>query len=489
MRLMPGVSFAARYVIQGRVRDSRLYREVPAIDALSDEPVMLWLVRQRFLPTPHAQARFLAEAGRLHRVKLDGTVHVNDAGVDGENVYVAVPDLRPKSPTVPQLEHGRGIAAALGMAAQVAPILDRAHLADVIHGYLCMRDLVFLRDRVMLGGAGLWRMLERVPLVESLSDEHSLSPEARVGGIVTAKSDVYGFAALCARFVLGIGAMEGSLLAELELRLPRLAVALGPALSEDPEERPSTCRAVLEALESAFLPVKARGTVPPLRADSAVIGAFGGAFRGRAQTLSGTGVPAPAPFPRAPSSQPVAMSAVAPTAPMQPMSVSVPAVGAAAARSIRSSAPMQAQPRVPTVPPPPASPRASTLPGVARESVMPPATPANVPTPMPPTARASSQPIVRQQQLPSRASTVPPPPARFARASSTPPVGGIAPPVPTGTTPDELDAALAALDSFASFDDAFGELPLDKDGSLPDTLREKISLPPPHAPAPPPRGR
>ena len=121
MRLMPGVSFAARYVIQGRVRDSRLYREVPAIDALADEPVMLWLVRQRLLPSPHAQARFLAEAGRLHRLKLDGTVAVNDAGVDGENVYVAVPDLRRRSPTAPQLEHGRGIAAALAMASQIAP--------------------------------------------------------------------------------------------------------------------------------------------------------------------------------------------------------------------------------------------------------------------------------------------------------------------------------------------------------------------------------
>jgi hypothetical protein len=413
MRLMPGVSFAARYVIQGRVRDSRLYREVPAIDALADEPVMLWLVRQRLLPSAHAQARFLAEAGRLHRLKLDGTVPVSDAGVDGENVYVAVPDLRRRSPTAPQLEHGRGIAAALAMASQIAPVLDRAHAENVVHGYLCLRDLVFLRDRVLLTGVGLWRMLERVPLCESLADEPSLSPEARAAGTVTARSDVYGFAALCARFVLGVGAIEGGLLAELELRLPRLAVALAPALADNPAERPSTCKDVLEALENAFLPVRARGTLPPASPRPVVIGTMGGAFRPTAPAP----VAPPPVFPRAPSSPPVPVAL------------------------------------------------AMRTPGFAQQVT----------------------PLSRQTvQLP------PPPPRRLPSIAPLPPVApaeaDTAPGLVIGTSPDELDAALAALEATVDvpFEDFLG-IDGGRERGLPDTLREKIKLGPPHAPAPPPR--
>ncbi len=434
MRLVPGVSFAARYVIQGRVRDSRLYREVPAIDALADEPVMLWLIRQRLLPSPHAQARFLAEAGRLHRLRIDGTVGVNDAGVDGENVYVAVPDLRPRSPTVPQLEHGRGIAAALGMASQIAPVLDRAHDANVIHGYLCMRDLVFLRDRVMLTGAALWRMLERVPLVEALADEHSLSPEARSAGTVTAKSDIYGFAALCARFVLGIGAMEGSLLGELELRLPRLAVALAPALADDPAQRPDSCRAVLEALESAFLPVKARGTLPPapahMHARPAVIGALTGPFRPLTQPPSGPIAP-PVVFPRARSSPPMASMSSGPVA--------------RASSSVSFSSSPAARATVMLPPPPPAK----------RTPLV--AAPAHTPAPVAPPPQPAPLSIVADARQ--------------------------------GTTPDELDAALAALEATMDvpLDDLIAPLDVRTDPALPDTLREKIKLPPAHASAPPPR--
>ncbi len=278
MRLSPGVSFAARYVIQGRVRDSRLYREVPAIDALADEPVMLWLIRQRLLPSPQAQARLLAEAGRLHRLKTDGLLGVLDAGMDGDNVYVAVPDLRRRAPTMPQLEHGRGLTAALSVARQLAPLLDRAHAQNVTHGFLCVRDLIFLRERVVLAGAGLWRMFDRAPLLEQLADEPTLAAEARTGGTVTPRTDVYGFAAILARFVLGVGGEGGGLLTELEIRMPRIALALTTALSDAAEDRPSSCGAVLEAFEKAAAPMaraasplpqalvltpRARGTLPP----------------------------------------------------------------------------------------------------------------------------------------------------------------------------------------------------------------------------------
>jgi hypothetical protein len=111
-----------------------------------------------------------------------------------------------------------------------------------------------------------------------------------------------------------------------------------------------------------------------------------------------------------------------------------------------------------------------------------------------PVARASSEssgmPLLRQTV------TLPPPPPR--RLPSIAPLPSPAPVAPEevdttpglviGTTPDELDAALAALE--ATMDVPFEDFlapDAQRDGKLPETLREKIKLGPPHAPAPPPR--
>src|SRR5205809_475465 len=118
MPLLPGISFATRYVIQGRVRDGRLCRDAPAIDALGD---------------------------------------------------------------------------------QLAPILDGAHAHGLVHGYLCARDVLLLRGRVILAGTGLWRMFDRHALADTLIGELGLAPEARSGLPTTPAADVYSMAALCAQ--------------------------------------------------------------------------------------------------------------------------------------------------------------------------------------------------------------------------------------------------------------------------------------------------
>ncbi len=250
------------------------------------------LIHARLAGEPEFRARFLREAKALMAFTHKGAVSLRDFGEHEGGLYMAM-DLAPGEPLSAVLERDGSLpqTRVLELARQVLACLDEAHETGLVHRDLKPDNLLVERradgaERVRILDFGIAKLLDERAAATgkltstgvSLGTPHYMSPEQDAGDPVDGRSDIYSFAAVLYEAVSGRRPIEAETIRKLRYRIqmepppplaPRaegrvsepFAAAIMAALAKEPDERPATAQAFLEALEEG-----AR-TAPPRVAD------------------------------------------------------------------------------------------------------------------------------------------------------------------------------------------------------------------------------
>ncbi len=240
--------------------------------------------------------RFAREAQYAASLHHPNIVSLYAAGEDHGVHYMAmqyVPggDLRELLGREGQLHPDRAVA----LLRQVADALDAAHAAGILHRDLkpenvliAPRDAVEAEDHCYLTDFGLSKNSSQDSVALTAKGSyvgtfHYTAPEMIIGTEVDHRVDVYSLGCLLYQALIGEPPFPGS--REVEVlhahlreppprvsdRRPELPPALdaviAAAMAKEPDERPDTCRAVIEAAAAAIAGVQIAvpSAAPPLR--------------------------------------------------------------------------------------------------------------------------------------------------------------------------------------------------------------------------------
>jgi len=237
-----------RYRILASVRTTPIYREVLALDLRERREVTLWVIEPSLAGDPATQKRFMMAARACQKANLPGTMQVVGGGVARGMTYLVVAPNGADCLRVRLLRWRpttRDIASIVG---QLATTVSAAHDKGLFHGLLTARDVLLFGDRVMLAGVGMWSGLAGRPVIAALRHESSgLAPEARAGGTIGPRSDIYSVAAIAAEM---LHVSTGASLTELRHNgwNPLLVEALDRALAHGTNARPPSLAGLQTAL-------------------------------------------------------------------------------------------------------------------------------------------------------------------------------------------------------------------------------------------------
>jgi hypothetical protein len=237
-----------RYRILSTVRLTPVYREVLALDLRERREVTLWVIEPALAGDAVTQKRFMLSARESMDANVPGAVRVVGGGVARGITYLAVAPPGSDCLRVRLLRwrpSAREIASIVG---QLAGTISAAHEQGRCHGLLSARDVLLNGDRVSVAGVGMWTALARRPLLAALRHENpALAPEARAGGKIGQRADIYSVAAIAAEM---LHVSTGASLTELRERgwNPLLVEAIDRALAHGMNARPHTLAGLQTAL-------------------------------------------------------------------------------------------------------------------------------------------------------------------------------------------------------------------------------------------------
>ncbi len=242
------------------------------------------------LPTraasPETRQRFLREARAAAAVEHDHIVHINQVGEDHGVPYLAMPLLKGESLDDRMKRPGRlPISEVLRVGREIAEGLGAAHERGLIH-----RDIkpanVWLegsRSRVKILDFGLARAAaDRATLTQAgaiVGTPAYMAPEQARSGSIDARADLFSLGCVLYRLATGEMPFRGAdtlaVLASLSLDDPpppcRVQPEVPPALSDlimhllakNPQDRPPSARAVIEAIRAIEAGNVPSTTLPP----------------------------------------------------------------------------------------------------------------------------------------------------------------------------------------------------------------------------------
>ena len=277
------VARIGKYELEEKIGQGSFGVVYTARDTELDREVALKILNPSHHGDREALHRFLREARAAARIAHPGIVTVHDCGrctpEGGEELaYIAMELLRGESVTARLDRCGRmRPEEAAEVARQVASALEAAHRAEVLHRDL-KPDNVFLvpdpavpsGERVKVLDFGLAKIgcSRHTELGSVFGTPLYMSPEqCRSSGMIDARSDIYALGCILFELVTGRAPFEGVIYAVIEHHLheaaPRastLAPAMPPALDEliaqmlekEPDDRPASMAAVVNALEEVL---------------------------------------------------------------------------------------------------------------------------------------------------------------------------------------------------------------------------------------------
>jgi hypothetical protein len=238
-----------RYRILSSVRTTPIYRELLALDLRERREVTLWVIEPQLAPDAATQKRFMMAARQSQKANLPSTMQVVGGGVARGMTYLVVAPNGADCLRVRLLRWRPSTREIASIVGQLATAVNGAHELGTFHGLLTARDVLFVNDRVMLAGMGMWTALARRPLLAALRHEASgLAPEARQEREkIGPRSDIYSVAAIAAEM---LHVSTGASLTELRQNgwNPLLVEALDRALAHGTNARPPTLAGLQTAL-------------------------------------------------------------------------------------------------------------------------------------------------------------------------------------------------------------------------------------------------
>jgi len=236
---------------------------------------------------------FLEQCLTMRRMRHRGLVHVREAGVVEDRVYVVCdlvdgPDLAEELALRGALEPARTVQ----LLAPVASALDGLHDRGIVHGDVRPANVLLIEDGAgAVTDAACGRLSAALLADDPVGPTRAAafaSPEQVRGGPVDGRTDVYALAGVIHACLTGAppyttvraADVVGAHLHEPPPRPSDTAPSLGTAfddlvargMAKDPADRPATCRALVQALRRAVAaaepPVVANVAIAPAAAPS-----------------------------------------------------------------------------------------------------------------------------------------------------------------------------------------------------------------------------
>ena len=256
----------------GRGGTGEIYR---ALDPRLERRVALKLLAESYTEDAGFRERLLRESRIAASLDHPNVVPVYEAGETDDRLFIAMrfvegSDLQALLRSEGPLEPSRAVA----IASQVADALDAAHARGLVHRDVkpsnVLLDRQDRREHVYLADFGLTQSVtDRGPTDGHLvGTVDYVAPEQVRGDDVDGRADVYGLGCMLFEALTGTVPFSGVsdvavIYAHLEAPPPRaserrsslpdtLDDVLARAMAKDPDERQSTCRALVDEVRVAF---------------------------------------------------------------------------------------------------------------------------------------------------------------------------------------------------------------------------------------------
>jgi serine/threonine protein kinase len=286
-----------RYLIDSRLGQGGMAEVYRANDTKLGRDVAVKVILAHFAAEKQFVDRFLVEARLAAGLEHPHVVPVYDFGEHEGAPYLVMPLVEGGTLSSQLLGKPLPLEHVVTWTAQLANALDAAHASGVIHRDVKPANVLIGREgQLLLSDFGIAKAaaatthLTRTGMV--VGTPVYMAPEVAAGQSATAASDRYSLAVMTFEMLTGRPPFEGenalSIMHQhstrpapsVSSRVSHLPAAidrtLEQALAKEPEARPTSCRALAEAL-AAHLPTEIRaalwsvtpGSSPMIPADSA----------------------------------------------------------------------------------------------------------------------------------------------------------------------------------------------------------------------------
>jgi serine/threonine protein kinase len=280
----------AGYRIEGVIRHGGMATVYQARHLVLQRPAALKVLAPALARDQRFRARFLGESRTAASLDHPHIVPIYDAGEAHGVLYIAMrliegADLRTILDSEGRLEPRRAVT----LLAQVASALDAAHARGLVHRDVKPSNILVATptgpdaaEQAYLADFGITKQLDAEGLTatsEFLGTIDYMSPEQIEGLSLDGRADVYALGCVLHQCLTGTApftadTVVGVMHAHLTRRPPRPSAAdpslpggldavVGAALAKSPDERPSTCTALVDAARAALDSPRRRPAAPP----------------------------------------------------------------------------------------------------------------------------------------------------------------------------------------------------------------------------------
>jgi serine/threonine-protein kinase len=265
-------SVPARYTNVELIAHGGMADVYRATDSVLERTVAVKVLAERYAADQDFRARFTREAQTAASLSHPNVVTIYDVGEIDGTPYIVMEHLGGGSLADRVREQRIAPAAALVWLSQAADALDAAHAAGIVHRDVKPGNLLLDREGdVHVSDFGIARAAAHDPLTSAgtiLGSSGYMAPEQARGEPATPASDRYALGCVAFELLTGRRPFEAesptaeAMLhaseppprpSEIEPALPAAAdAAVLQALAKDPDSRPRSAAAFVEALGAAF---------------------------------------------------------------------------------------------------------------------------------------------------------------------------------------------------------------------------------------------
>ncbi|MFF5075576.1 serine/threonine-protein kinase [Actinoplanes sp. NPDC000266] len=264
---MPVPELIGRYRVDRRLGSGAFATVWLAHDEELSSSVAVKVLADNWTHQLDVRARFTEEARIMRRAESERVVRVLDVGELADGRPYLVMTYAPGGTLAEKLETGpMPVGEALRVSAEIARGVTVLHELGVLHRDLKPSNVLFDGDRVLVADLGLAKALAQGSgfTIVAGSPGYMAPEQARIGGGLDERADVYSLGALAYHMLTGHPPLDGDLVRPSKLR-PGIPAAVDAvvmrALAPAPGRRWPSAAAFAEAVEAARTAKPARRSI------------------------------------------------------------------------------------------------------------------------------------------------------------------------------------------------------------------------------------